>query len=112
MSKPVIYKKDKTFALKEIVALVFFALCLVLFAIFFGRVSDGNVERQREALEDGLTRCITECYAEEGMYPGQLEYLEDNYGLTYDKDLFYVDYQVRGANIRPDYTIIDLTDGE
>ena len=107
MTKPVIYGKSKSFTLKEIAAVVFFAACLVVFAVSFGRLSSGNVERQREVLEDSLTSAVTECYAEEGRYPESLEYLEENYGLRYNEDLFYVDYQVRGANIRPDFAVIE-----
>ena len=40
-----------------------------------------------------------------------LEYLESHYGLTYDHDLFFVDYQAIGSNIMPDVTIVRLTEG-
>jgi hypothetical protein len=33
--------------------------------------------------------------------------LKENYGLTYDEDLFFVDYQTIGSNILPDVTIIE-----
>ena len=36
-----------------------------------------------------------------------LEYLKENYGLTYNEDLFYVDYRTTGANLIPDVTIIE-----
>ena len=38
---------------------------------------------------------------------GILEYLKENYGLTYNEDLFYVDYRTTGANLMPDVTIIE-----
>ena len=34
------------------------------------------------------------------------KYIEENYGLTYDKDLFFVDYHPIGSNMRPDVTIL------
>ena len=47
------------------------------------------------------------CYAIEGSYPESLQYLKDNYGLTYDEEKYFIDYQVLGSNILPDVTIID-----
>ena len=43
----------------------------------------------------------------EGSYPESLQYLKEHYGLTYDDDKFFVDYQTLGSNIMPDVTIID-----
>jgi len=53
---------------------------------------------------------VTYCYTVEGAYPESLDYLKDNYGLTYDEDVFYVDYRVIGSNILPDITIIEKGD--
>ena len=52
-------------------------------------------------------RNITYCYAVEGAYPESLDYLKENYGLTYDENLFFVDYHIDGSNIFPDITIIE-----
>ena len=54
-----------------------------------------------------LGRGIIHCYSMEGAYPESLQYLKDHYGLTYDEDRFFVDYQVLGSNLLPDVTIID-----
>ena len=47
-----------------------------------------------------------QCYSIEGAYPESLEYMEEHYGLTYDKDVFFVDYQPIAGNLYPDYTVI------
>lgn len=85
-----------------------FALCLFVFAGAVMYLSEGSTERQKETLEKALTNAITECYAEEGRYPESLEYLVENYRVTYDEERFFIDYQVRGQNIRPDVTIIEI----
>ena len=61
----------------------------------------------RSTLERALTRSITQCYALEGTYPPDINYLTDHYGLTYDSDYYYIDYQYIGSNLRPDVTIIE-----
>lgn len=65
--------------------------------------------KQKESLSHALNRGITECYALEGIYPPDLDYLRDHYGLTYDPDLFHVDYRPLGSNLYPDVTIIERT---
>ena len=57
-----------------------------------------------------MERNIVHCYALEGFYPPSLEYMEEHYGLTYDKTLFIVNYQPIGTNIYPDYTVIRKED--
>ena len=64
-------------------------------------------KRQKESLENAIMRNITYCYTVEGTYPESLAYLKENYGLTYNEDLFFVDYRVSGSNILPDVTIIE-----
>lgn len=48
-----------------------------------------------------------QCYVLEGHYPDSLSYLEEQYGFSYDKEHFFVDYQLLGANIMPDVTVIE-----
>ena len=70
-------------------------------------MSEGTRKRQKESLENAVMRDVTYCYTVEGAYPESLEYLEEHYGLTYDEDLFFVDYRISGANIFPDITVIE-----
>ena len=81
-----------------------------VFALFSGGVSVFSRQtsaRQKEALEDALYRSILTCYALEGHYPQSLDYIRENYHLTYNEELFFVDYRVLGENILPDVTILE-----
>lgn len=80
---------------------------LAAFVLFSNSMVNTNVEREKEILENAIDRSITQCYALEGVYPGDLTYLEENYGLIYNKEQFFVDYQYIGGNLRPDITIIE-----
>lgn len=90
-------------------ALVFFLL-LLAFLRGVSYIGSSTTEKQEESLRTALERNIAQCYAVEGAYPPSLSYLEEHYGLTYDRDLFFVDYQPIGANLRPDVTIIRRRD--
>ncbi len=83
-----------------------FLLVLLLCMIGLFSLQKSTVSKQQESLETALSRNITHCYAVEGFYPPSLSYLEEHYGLTYDKELFFVDYQPIGSNMRPNVTII------
>lgn len=89
--------------------LVFLAI-LFLFLQGLSSLSDSTARRQKESLENAITRSVTHCYTVEGAYPENLEYLKDNYGLTYDEDAFFVDYRIIGSNVLPDITIVEKGD--
>lgn len=89
-----------------LISVGFFLLILIVFRYAVGSVSSRAANEEKEILEQALTRSINHCYAIEGHYPESLEYLQENYGLTYDEDMFFVDYQPLGSDILPDVTII------
>jgi len=79
---------------------------LFLFVKAVDNIGTANDAEQAEILEQALTRSITACYALEGAYPPDIDYLVEHYGLTYDNAEYFIDYQYIGANLRPDVTII------
>ena len=87
--------------------IILLVMVLVAFSLFAGNMTDSNSAREKEILQKAIDRSITQCYALEGVYPDNLEYLEQEYGLTYNKEHFFVDYQYIGSNLRPDITIIE-----
>ena len=84
---------------------------MTAFLISVRFASSGNTSRQRESLEKALQRDVTYCYATTGRYPKTLDYIERVYGLTYDKDLFEVEYIVKGSRIPPEIVITEKGDG-
>lgn len=84
---------------------------LFLFVKAVDNISTANSTEQTKILSQALTRSITACYSLEGAYPPNIDYLVEHYGLTYDSDEYFIDYQYIGANLRPDITIIKK-DGE
>ena len=51
-------------------------------------------------------RAATECYAVEGFYPDNLQYLIDNYNLHIDENECIVHYSPVSSNIMPDIRVI------
>lgn len=99
-------KKEKIFITSYLPVLILIAI-LTAFVFFSNSMLNTNIVREKKILENAIDRSITQCYALEGMYPSNLTYLEENYGLIYNTDQFFVDYQYVGSNLRPDITIIE-----
>lgn len=65
-------------------------------------------ENTRQRLEDALRRAAVSCYAEEGFYPPDLEYIEKYYGVIPDKELYAVHYEIFAENLMPQITVVEL----
>ena len=76
------------------------------FVIGIDKLSSDRLEEQEKALNTSIERCMLSCYALEGFYPPDLEYMKDHYGLTYDEAHFWVDYKPSSANLRPYYMVL------
>lgn len=100
--KPSIQKKIQRISLP----LIGFIILFIIFLKGIASVSENTLDKQKESLTTALNRSITQCYAVEGTYPPSLSYIEKHYGLTYDHDTFFVDYQVFGSNIYPTVTVL------
>ncbi len=108
------FERNRKNPFTKLIVLLPLMAFLVLFVIFYNSlqsVSATNIEKQKESLELALTRSITQCYAVEGAYPPDLQYIKEHYGLTYNEELFFVDYQPVGSNILPDVTVLTRTGG-
>lgn len=106
------FTKSRTIPLSRIwqfISLLFVIGFLIFFISGINTVDDTTSSEQAKSLETAVRRSVAQCYAVEGTYPPSLEYLEENYGLIYDTDSFYIDYTAIGSNIMPDITILPRT---
>ena len=86
----------------------FFLIIIIAFMLGISFISSTSSKDQKQVLTDAVNKDIIHCYAIEGYYPPSLSYIEDHYGLTYDKDRYLVDYVPVGDNIMPSVTIVEL----
>ena len=90
--------------------IMYIVLCTVLITLFLYGInmfSENTLSYQEDSLVLALQKDIAQCYAIEGFYPPDLDYLEGHYGLVYDSDTFYIDYTAFGSNMYPDVTILN-----
>lgn len=101
------YRGSSSDTTKLLFSLILFLCIGCIFYLGILALGDETNEKQRESLETAIQQGIVHCYATEGRYPESLDYLKETYGIRYDSDKYFVDYQILGANILPDITIID-----
>ena len=85
-------------------------LTLVVFVVFLTALSNlegGQGEQRRLQVEESVRRAAVTCYAMEGIYPPDLDYLQWHYGLQVDEKHYDVFYEVFGSNIMPDITVVE-----
>ena len=86
----------------------FFVIIIAVFLVGISFIASTSSKDQKQVLTDAVNKDIIHCYAVEGYYPPSLAYIEDHYGLTYDKSRYLVDYVPVGDNIMPSVTIVEI----
>ena len=70
-------------------------------------VTDRDVaEQSAQALKSAVQRSALQCYVVEGIYPPNLAYLEEHYGLQVNHTKFTVIYNTFASNLPPDIRVI------
>ena len=86
------------------------ALCigvLLFFSTALNSLDSGHDAEDLRQLEDTLRRSCVACYAAEGIYPPDLDYLKDHYGVQVDEERYTVFYSVFAENLMPDITVLE-----
>lgn len=89
-------------------SVVVFLLAILLFCLAADAIGSRASDEQAEYLEDAVRRKAVYCYSVEGAYPEDVEYIEKHYGLSYDKESYYVGYRLQASNLMPEITIIKI----
>lgn len=81
-------------------------LALVLFTSALSGLESGRSEEDLRQLEDTIRRSCAACYAAEGVYPPDLDYLKERYGVQVDEERYAVFYTAIAENLMPDVTVL------
>lgn len=85
--------------------LVIVAGLVLYMAGSMGDFASTNADRQVHAIEQAITSAMLQCYALEGSYPPNIDYLQDHYGVLIDHEKYYYLYEVFARNVRPSITV-------
>ncbi len=94
--------------LSQIIALPFIAIVLLLLISEVADYDETNSSLNKTSVQETVEKYAIQCYASEGSYPPDLNYLVDNYGLILDEERFIYEYDIFASNIMPDIIIHDV----
>ena len=83
---------------------------LLMFLAGVGNVRAGSKEEGMQQLEQAIRRCAIACYAAEGIYPPNVEYMKEHYGIQINEEKYLVLYEIFAENLMPDITVLERTD--
>lgn len=86
---------------------LFAVAVLLCFATALDSLDAGRDQEELRQLEQALRRSCVACYAAEGIYPPDLDYLKEHYGLQVDETRYTVRYSAIAENLMPDITILE-----
>lgn len=99
-------KRHSLAPLKGLLLPAVFILALVLFTTALNSLESGRAEEDQRQLEETIRRSCAACYAAEGVYPPNLEYLEERYGVQVDESRYVVFYSAFAENLLPDVSVL------
>ncbi len=97
-----IIRNHKFITLCIIAAII--AACIVLYAVF--SVTDEEIADRENAIKETVQERALQCYVIENAYPESLAYLEENYGLTVNKEDYLIVYDLFAENQPPQIKVI------
>jgi len=108
-----IRKKKKHPLLREL-ALPLISFSAIAALVIYGVSAMGNRtdSEMYTMVEQSVTRAAVQCYALEGEYPPDLDYLKENYGLNIDESKYLVHYQNMGGNLLPQIRVFAVGTAE
>ena len=91
-----------------------YGISFVLFGVItvfcISGMQNADQKQKEESLriaEESIIRGAVSCYAQEGFYPPDYEYLKENYGICVNEEKYAVFYSVFASNMMPDVSVVE-----
>lgn len=85
--------------------LAVFALLFGLALLLLGRMDRASSDEQTALVREAVRDALATCYAVEGSYPPDIDYLKENYALAYDSSRYIVVYDAFASNVMPEVRV-------
>lgn len=97
----------RRFSIGPVLVIPVVLAALLMFSTALSNLEEGRGRAGKEQLEEAIRRSAVACYAAEGIYPPDLEYLEEHYGIQVDRERYTVVYEAFASNLMPDVTVLE-----
>lgn len=98
--------KSKSKLAAVVLILLLLVVSIPLSDLFFQTSRANLIAESEAAIEEAIRKSATQCYVVEGIYPSDLEYLQENYGLQVNTDDYFVIYDAFADNLPPSVRVI------
>ena len=92
---------------KDIAAGVAFVALIVGFLVLISGITNTSDNQETMLVYDAVKNAALTCYAAEGSYPENLEYLREHYKLAYNQEKFIVEYDAFASNLMPTINVLE-----
>ena len=92
---------------KDIAAILIFVALIIIFVVTINGITTKNSNRELQIVRDAVKNATLTCYAVEGMYPDDLEYLREHYHLSYNEEKYHVFYEPLASNLMPSIKVAE-----
>lgn len=89
---------------------IFLIVMLGIVLFFFAatdNLKEGSREEEKKQLEEAIRKAVVSCYATEGVYPPDLTYVKEHYGLQINEERYLVVYDIFAENLMPEITVLE-----
>lgn len=93
---------------KLILPITTFCVMVMIITHFTGVIAHKSTIENAVVVEKNIRKAAIACYAIEGSYPQEIDYLEKNYGLLLDHSQYVISYESIGSNIMPAIAVVPV----
>ena len=86
---------------QDIASIAIFVVLILSFVLLINGITTKNNGRELQIVRDAVKNAALTCYAVEGVYPDDLEYLREHYHLSYNEEKYHVFYEPLASNLMP-----------
>jgi len=101
----IIQKRNKS-RIKTLIPIIIIAAAIALFITLVGGISGTSEDEGLSLTLESLKRASVQCYALEGVYPPDLDYLKVHYGVRPNEEKYLINYEYIASNLMPDITVL------
>ncbi len=92
---------------KDLGAFAIFAALIAAFVLLVNGITTKGGAQELRVVRDAVKNAALTCYAVEGAYPEDLNYLQDHYNLSYNDDRYIVYYEAFASNLMPYIKVVE-----
>ena len=92
---------------KDVASIAIFIVLILSFVLLINSITTKNNGRELQIVRDAVKNAALTCYAVEGVYPNELDYLREHYHLSYNEEKYHVFYEPLASNLMPSIKVAE-----